>query len=90
MKFTVTMECGECKQKFVGQGEHLVDAVGTMVKSAYEGDHAKDRMNAELAALAEKAEEVNVVDGLLTALGLSRGEITIIDLVDPEEPDAEA
>ncbi len=90
MKFTVTMECGECGQKFAGQDEHLERAVGNMVKSAYDGDHAHDKMNLELAALAQKAENVNMVDGVLTSLGLSMGEVTIIDLVDPGEPDAEA
>lgn len=78
MKYTVTMEC-ECGQKFVGQGEHLVDAVGHMVKSASDGDHANSRLNQELAALAEKAENVNAVDGVLTSLGL-----VILDLT--EEP----
>ncbi len=82
MKFTVTMECGDCGGKFAGQGAHLVDAVGAMVKSAYEGDHAKDRMNQELAALANKAEEVNVVDGLLTSLGM-----VIVDLSEEGDPD---
>ena len=86
MKFTVTMECGECGQKFAGQDEHLERAVGNMVKSAYDGDHAHDKMNLELAALAEKAKSVNAVDGLLSAMGLHRGEVTIINLEDPEEP----
>lgn len=70
MQFSVTMSCGECGRKFAGQGEHLVDAVGAMVKSAYEGNHAKDRMNQELEALAHKAEGVNAVDSVLSALGL--------------------
>ncbi len=82
MKFTVTMECGDCHEKFSGQGEHLVDAVGAMVKSAYDGEHAHDRMNQELAALAQKAEQVNVVDGILTSLGM-----VIVDLEAPEESD---
>ena len=86
MKFTVTMECGECGQKFAGQDEHLERAVGNMVKSAYDGDHAHDKMNLELAALAEKAKSVNAVDGLLSAMGLHRGEVTIINL-DLEQPD---
>lgn len=79
MKYTVTMECN-CGQRFVGQGEHLVDAVGHMVKSASEGGHADSNLNQELAALSQKAEDVNAVDGVLTALGL-----VIVDLVDPEE-----
>ncbi len=86
MKFTVTMECS-CGEKFVGQGEHLEEAVGHMVKSAYDGDHAHDRLNQELAALAGKAQDVNAVDGLLGVLGLTPDQITIIDLVDPEGPD---
>ena len=78
MQFTVTMTCGDCGAKFAGQGEHLVDAVGAMVKSAYDADHAKDRMNQELAALADKAAEVNTMDGLLSSLGL-----VIVDLNKP-------
>ncbi len=90
MKFTVTMECGDCGGKFAGQGEHLVDAVGAMVKSAADGDHAADRMNQELAALAQKAEGVNMVDGLLTVLGLDPSHVVMIDLNDPGEPDETA
>lgn len=83
MKYMVTMECEGCGEKFVGQGEHLVDAVGHMVKSASDGGHANERLNQELAALAQKAEDVNVVDGVLTSLGL-----VILDLT--EDPDADA
>ena len=85
MKFTVTMECGDCHEKFAGQGEHLVEAVGHMVKSAADGEHAHDRLNQELAALAQKAEDVNIVDGVLTSLGL-----VILDLSEPEQPDDES
>ncbi len=79
MRFTVTMKCEKCGESYVGQAEHLVDAVGNMVKSAYEDDHAGGAMNLELQALGEKATDVNTVDEVLTILGMEPGEVHIVD-----------
>lgn len=79
MKFTVTMECEGCGQKFVGQAEHLVDAVGHLVMSATEGDHAGGPLNQELGALASKAQDVNAVSEVLGALGLEEGQVVVMD-----------
>jgi hypothetical protein len=82
VKFTVTMECEGCGQKFVGQAEHLVDAVGHLVKSATEGDHAGGKMNQELEALAAKAQSVNKVNDVLGALGMSPSQVVVMDKAD--------
>ncbi|MCK5650397.1 MAG: hypothetical protein KAJ42_03425 [Gemmatimonadetes bacterium] len=79
MEFTVTMKCSKCDQKFAGQGEHLVDAVTHMVESAAAGKHITKRLNKELEALSGKAEEVNIVGGILDILGLEPGQVHIID-----------
>ena len=79
MEFTVTMRCSKCGEKFAGQDEHLVQAISAMVKSAYDGEHAHDRMNQELESLSQKAEEVNIVGGILDVLGLEPHQVHIID-----------
>ena len=79
MSFTVTMKCSKCDQVFVGQDEHLVDAVTHMVESAAAGKHVTKRLNQELEALSGKAEEVNIVGGILDVLGLEPGQVHIID-----------
>ena len=83
MEFTVTMKCSKCGEKFAGQAEHLVDAVTHMVESAAAGKHVTKRLNQELEALSQKAEEVNIVGGILDVLGLEPGQVHIID--DPGE-----
>lgn len=92
MKFTVSLECTSCGQKFVGQDEHLVDAVTHMVESASAGEHDGKALNQELQALAQKAQEVNVVGGILDVLGLEPGQVMMVDIVKPPEkekdPDA--
>lgn len=79
MEFTVTMKCSKCDQKFAGQAEHLVDAVTHMVESAAAGKHVTDRLNQELESLSQKAEEVNIVGGILDVLGLEPHQVHIID-----------
>jgi hypothetical protein len=79
VKFTVTMECEGCGEKFVGQAEHLVDAVTGMVGSAAKGDHAGGPMNLELEALAGKAGDVNAVGSVLEVLGLNPSQVVVMD-----------
>jgi hypothetical protein len=93
MRFTVTMKCAKCGEKFVGQDEHLVDAVTHMVESAAAGNHDGKHLNQELQALAQKAKEVNVVGSILDVLGLEPGQVMMVDIVKPpekEEPDETA
>lgn len=79
MKFIVTMECEGCGQKFVGSAEHLVEAVGHLVMSATEGDHAGGPLNQELEALAGKASDVNAVSEVLGVMGLEPGQVVVMD-----------
>jgi hypothetical protein len=79
MEFQVSMTCSKCGQVFAGRDEHLVDAVTHMVESAAAGDHVTKRLNQELGALSAKAEEVNIVGGILDVLGLEAGDVHIID-----------
>jgi hypothetical protein len=85
VKFTVTMECEGCEQRFVGQAEHLVDAVTGMVGSAAEADHAGGPMNQELEALATKADDVNAVGSVLDALGLKPGDVQIMEPISMDQ-----
>jgi len=67
----------------LGDRHHRADTSTEEAERAEDdGEHAHDRMNQELAALAQKAEQVNVVDGILTSLGM-----VIVDLEAPEESD---
>ncbi len=67
------------KGRLLHKAEHLVDAVTHMVESAAAGDHVTKKLNVELGALSQKAEEVNAVGSILDALGLEPGQVHIID-----------
>jgi hypothetical protein len=73
------MKCAKCGESFVGQDEHLVEAVTHMVESAAAGNHDGKYLNQELAALTQKAQEVNIVGGIMDVLGLEPGQVHIID-----------
>jgi hypothetical protein len=81
VKFTVTMECEGCGEKFAGQADHLVDAVTGMVVAATKADHAGGPMNQELESLAQKAGDVNAVGEVLEVLGLEPGDVEIMPVL---------